>query len=111
VALGASCELAIQKHVAFPETRAAEGVFTSLEHVPENTVRMGCSSRKIRRTAFATLMIAIADGDDRFIAGCYECIEPQVSNFQTRNTKRFCSSEQISGEGAERIGPLDRRDP
>jgi ribonucleoside-diphosphate reductase alpha chain len=91
-ALDASCELAEKNgsHPAFPETRAAEGVFQfELWGVrPKNPERW----EKLRARMHASglrnsLLIAIAPtATIASIAGCSECIEPQVSNLFKRET-------------------------
>jgi ribonucleoside-diphosphate reductase alpha chain len=91
-ALTASCEIAQNKgkHAAFEETRAAEGVFQfDLWNVtPEKTERWGVLREKIKEHGLRnSLMIAIAPtATIASIAGCYECIEPQVSNLFKRET-------------------------
>ena len=91
-ALDASADLAIQKgaHVAFPETRAAEGVlqFDLWGVVPEDTARWNALREKVKANGLRnSLMIAIAPtATIASIAGCYECIEPQVSNLFKRET-------------------------
>ncbi len=91
-ALDASCELAIKKgaHPAFGETRAAEGIlqFDLWGVTPEDTVRWDALREKIRQHGLRnSLMIAIAPtATIASIAGCYECIEPQVSNLFKRET-------------------------
>jgi len=91
-ALHASCDLAIQKgaHVAFPETRAANGdlQFDLWGVAPEDTTRWDALREKIKTHGLRnSLMIAIAPtATIASIAGCYECIEPQVSNLFKRET-------------------------
>jgi ribonucleoside-diphosphate reductase alpha chain len=91
-ALDASSNLAAQKgaHVAFPETRAAEGVlqFDLWGVVPSDTVRWDALREKIKVNGLRnSLMLAIAPtATIASIAGCYECIEPQVSNLFKRET-------------------------
>lgn len=91
-ALDASSNLAAQKgaHVAFPETRAAEGVlqFDLWGVVPSDTVRWDALREKIKTNGLRnSLMLAIAPtATIASIAGCYECIEPQVSNLFKRET-------------------------
>jgi ribonucleoside-diphosphate reductase alpha chain len=91
-ALDASCDLAIQKgaHAAFPETRAAQGIlqFDLWGVVPEDTARWNSLREKIKANGLRnSLMIAIAPtATIASIAGCYECIEPQVSNLFKRET-------------------------
>ncbi|HEX2639769.1 MAG TPA: ribonucleoside-diphosphate reductase subunit alpha, partial [Pyrinomonadaceae bacterium] len=91
-ALDASCDLAIAKgaHPAFAETRAAQGVlqFDLWGVVPEDTARWDALREKIKQHGLRnSLMIAIAPtATIASIAGCYECIEPQVSNLFKRET-------------------------
>jgi len=91
-ALTASCELAIEKgsHPAFADTRAATGdlQFDLWNVVPEDTARWDELREKIKQNGLRnSLMIAIAPtATIASIAGCYECIEPQVSNLFKRET-------------------------
>jgi ribonucleoside-diphosphate reductase alpha chain len=91
-ALEASCELAQEKgkHAAFAETRAAEGIlqFDLWGVKPENEARWSELKKKIKKHGLRnSLMIAIAPtATIASIAGCYECIEPQVSNLFKRET-------------------------
>ncbi len=91
-ALSASCELAATKgsHPAFKDTRAANGEFQfDLWGVtPEDTVRWDALRAKVKEHGLRnSLMIAIAPtATIASIAGCYECIEPQVSNLFKRET-------------------------
>lgn len=91
-ALDASCDLAIQKgaHPAFPETRAAFGIlqFDLWGITPEDGERWTALREKIKQHGLRnSLMIAIAPtATIASIAGCYECIEPQVSNLFKRET-------------------------
>lgn len=91
-ALSASCELAWEKgkHAAFDETRAADGVlqFDLWNVKPENDSRWNDLKAKIKKHGLRnSLMIAIAPtATIASIAGCYECIEPQVSNLFKRET-------------------------
>jgi len=91
-ALNASCELAVTKgsHPAFKDTRAADGVFQfDLWGVtPEDTDRWDALREKVKEHGLRnSLMIAIAPtATIASIAGCYECIEPQVSNLFKRET-------------------------
>ncbi len=91
-ALSASCDLAAERgaHPAFNETRAAEGVFQfELWGVtPEDTTRWDELRGRVSRHGLRnSLMIAIAPtATIASIAGCYECIEPQVSNLFKRET-------------------------
>ncbi len=91
-ALNASCELAIEKgaHPAFADTRAAKGdlQFDLWNVTPEDTTRWNELREKIKENGLRnSLMIAIAPtATIASIAGCYECIEPQVSNLFKRET-------------------------
>ncbi len=91
-ALDASCELAKMKgaHPAFKETRAARGEFQFdfWGVTPDDMQRWDVLREKIRTTGLRnSLMIAIAPtATIASIAGCYECIEPQVSNLFKRET-------------------------
>ncbi|WP_433294273.1 ribonucleoside-diphosphate reductase subunit alpha [Actinoplanes sp. CA-030573] len=91
-ALESSVALAEQfgPHPAYPETRAAKG---DLHHelwgaTPEQTERWaGLKARIAEHGLRNSLMIAIAPtATIASIAGCYECIEPQVSNLFKRET-------------------------
>ena len=90
-ALTASCDLAktFQPHPAFKETRAAQGElqFDGWGVVPENQdweqLRLDIKKHGLRNS----LMIAIAPtATIASISGCYEAIEPQVSNLFKRET-------------------------
>ncbi len=91
-ALTASCELAKEKgrHAAFADTRAANGdmQFDFWGVIPENTERWDALRKDIIEHGLRnSLMIAIAPtATIASIAGCYECIEPQVSNLFKRET-------------------------
>lgn len=91
-ALNASCELAHEKsaHPAFAETRAASGEvqFDAWGVTPEGSARWDALRRKIKQHGLRnSLMIAIAPtATIASIAGCYECIEPQISNLFKRET-------------------------
>jgi ribonucleoside-diphosphate reductase alpha chain len=91
-ALTASVELAQDKgaHPAFDQTRASRGElqFDAWGVVPEDTGRWEALRAKIRVVGLRnSLMIAIAPtATIASIAGCYECIEPQVSNLFKRET-------------------------
>jgi ribonucleoside-diphosphate reductase alpha chain len=91
-ALSTSCDLAEQygAHPAFPETRAAKGElqFDSWGVVPEDTARWDALRERIKKHGLRnSLMIAIAPtATIASIVGCYECIEPQVSNLFKRET-------------------------
>jgi ribonucleoside-diphosphate reductase alpha chain len=91
-ALNASCELAEQHgpHLTFQETRAAKGElqFDAWGVVPEDKERWELLRARIQKVGLRnSLMIAIAPtATIASIAGCYECIEPQVSNLFKRET-------------------------
>lgn len=91
-ALSTSCDLA-QKHgahEAFAETRAARGdlQFDLWGVTPSDTERWAMLKDRISQYGMRnSLMIAIAPtATIASIAGCYECIEPQVSNLFKRET-------------------------
>ena len=90
-ALSASCELAKQHgaHASFKETRAAKGQLQfDLWGIQPN--RQGWEELKaeIRRYGLRhSLVIAVAPtATIASISGCYECIEPMVSNLFKRET-------------------------
>lgn len=91
-ALSASLELAKERgaHPGFPETRAAQGQlqFDFWETKPERRERWENLRKEIRDHGLRnSLLIAIAPtATIASIAGCYECIEPQVSNLFKRET-------------------------
>ena len=91
-ALTASAELAEQSgaHVGFADTRAAKGQlqFDLWGVTPTDPARWDALKERIARTGLRnSLMIAIAPtATIASIAGCYECIEPQVSNLFKRET-------------------------
>jgi ribonucleoside-diphosphate reductase alpha chain len=90
-ALAASNELAKERgaHLAFPETRAARGQLQP-DHwdVAIDTPRWAALRESVREHGLRnSLLIAIAPtATIASIAGCYECIEPQVSNLFRRET-------------------------
>ena len=92
-ALDTSCALAEQlgAHASFAETRAASGML-QFDHWPEagphDAERWEALRARIRRHGLRnSLLIAIAPtATIASIAGCYECIEPQVSNLFKRET-------------------------
>nr|WP_236673593.1 ribonucleoside-diphosphate reductase subunit alpha [Comamonas sp. JC664] len=91
-ALTTSCEMAEQygAHTSFPETRAAKGEL-QFDHwgvVPTDTARWDALRQRIMKHGLRnSLMIAIAPtATIASIVGCYECIEPQVSNLFKRET-------------------------
>ncbi|MBW3085416.1 Vitamin B12-dependent ribonucleoside-diphosphate reductase [Austwickia sp. TVS 96-490-7B] len=91
-ALERSTELAATHgpHPAYPHTRAAHGILqpdlwntTPTQHDRWNTVRTAIATHGLRNS----LLIAVAPtATIAAIAGCYECIEPQVSNLFKRET-------------------------
>lgn len=91
-ALRTSCDLARQHgpHPAFPETRAADGQLQfdlwgvePSEDLPWDTLRRDIASHGLRNS----LLVAVAPtATIASIAGCYECIEPAVSNLVKRET-------------------------
>jgi ribonucleoside-diphosphate reductase alpha chain len=91
-ALSASVELAAAagKHPAFDETRAARGElqFDAWGVTPSDPARWDALRARIREVGLRnSLLIAIAPtATIASIAGCYECIEPQVSNLFKRET-------------------------
>ncbi|MFN0124651.1 MAG: ribonucleoside-diphosphate reductase subunit alpha [Blastocatellia bacterium] len=91
-ALTASCELAKEKgkHPAFEQTRAAKGQlqFDLWGVKPADTARWDALRKLIATHGLRnSLMLAIAPtATIASIAGCYECIEPQVSNLFKRET-------------------------
>ena len=91
-ALSASCELAAEHgpHESFKETRAAAGdlQFDLWGVEPSDNQRWEALKDRISQHGLRnSLMIAIAPtATIASIAGCYECIEPQVSNLFKRET-------------------------
>ncbi|WP_337053287.1 ribonucleoside-diphosphate reductase subunit alpha [Pseudoxanthomonas sp. USHLN014] len=91
-ALETSCELAQErgKHPSFGDTRAAQGElqFDAWGVVPEDTARWDALRERIQQHGLRnSLLIAIAPtATIASIAGCYECVEPQVSNLFKRET-------------------------
>jgi ribonucleoside-diphosphate reductase alpha chain len=91
-ALSASVDLAVEKgrHPSFDETRAARGElqFEAWGVTPENLGRWEMLRIRIREYGLRnSLLVAIAPtATIASIAGCCECIEPQVSNLFKRET-------------------------
>jgi ribonucleoside-diphosphate reductase alpha chain len=91
-ALTVSCELAEQNgaHAAFAESRAANGEFQFdlWGVVPEDKTRWEALRERIGSFGLRnSLLIAIAPtATIASIVGCYECIEPQISNLFKRET-------------------------
>ncbi|QNU16187.1 ribonucleoside-diphosphate reductase subunit alpha [Thermomonas sp. XSG] len=91
-ALDTSCELAIERgaHASFADTRASVGElqFDAWGVAPEHAGRWNTLRERIRQHGLRnSLLIAIAPtATIASIAGCYECVEPQVSNLFKRET-------------------------
>jgi ribonucleoside-diphosphate reductase alpha chain len=91
-ALAASCELAEKNgaHPSFPETRLADGhlQFDLWGVKPTDETRWNLLREKIKIHGVRnSLLIAIAPtATIASIVGCYECIEPQISNLFKRET-------------------------
>lgn len=91
-ALSASVDIAITKgrHPAFEETRAARGElqFDAWGVEPDDRARWSALRTRIATHGLRnSLLIAVAPtATIASIAGCYECIEPQVSNLFKRET-------------------------
>jgi ribonucleoside-diphosphate reductase alpha chain len=91
-ALSTSCELAVESgsHPTYAQTRAAKGELQqdlwgvkSIDEKRWDDLRARIAVHGLRNS----LMIAIAPtATIASIAGCYECIEPQVSNLFKRET-------------------------
>ena len=91
-ALETSCELAEERgrHPSFADTRAANGElqFDAWNVVPEHAERWDALRERIKQHGLRnSLLVAIAPtATIASIAGCYECVEPQVSNLFKRET-------------------------
>ena len=91
-AMTASCELAEKNgpHENFAETRMAEGKFQfDLWNItPSDPARWDALRARIAKSGVRnSLLIAIAPtATIASIVGCYECIEPQISNLFKRET-------------------------
>jgi ribonucleoside-diphosphate reductase alpha chain len=91
-ALRTSCDLARERgaHPAFADTRASTGElqFDAWGISPHNTERWEQLRGQIRSHGLRnSLLVAIAPtATIASIAGCYECIEPQLSNLFKRET-------------------------
>ena len=91
-ALVASCDLAEKNgpHPTFADTRAASGQlqFDLWGVVPKDLARWSVLKDRIRKHGLRnSLLIAIAPtATIASIVGCYECIEPQISNLFKRET-------------------------
>jgi ribonucleoside-diphosphate reductase alpha chain len=91
-ALSASCELAERNgpHETFADTRIAAGhlQFDLWNTTPSDTARWDALRDRIAKHGLRnSLLIAIAPtATIASIVGCYECIEPQISNLFKRET-------------------------
>ena len=91
-ALNASCDLAeiFGAHASFQQTRAAKGdlQFDAWGITPAAIGRWDVLRARIQRIGLRnSLLLAIAPtATIASIAGCYECIEPQISNLFKRET-------------------------
>ena len=91
-ALHASMELAREHgaHDTFPDTRAARGElqFDAWDVTPSDSLPWSDLKRDIQAHGLRnSLLVAIAPtATIASIAGCYECIEPQISNLFKRET-------------------------
>jgi ribonucleoside-diphosphate reductase alpha chain len=91
-ALSASADLAVRKgqHPSFEETRAARGElqFDAWGVTPDDTGRWEALRARVKEVGLRnSLLVAIAPtATIASIAGCCECIEPQVSNLFKRET-------------------------
>lgn len=90
--LSTSADLAAQKgaHESFHLTRAAQGIlqFDLWGEKPAHEARFHALKERIKKTGLRnSLLIAIAPtATIASIVGCYECIEPQISNVFKRET-------------------------
>ncbi|MBG0831147.1 ribonucleoside-diphosphate reductase subunit alpha [Planomonospora sp. ID67723] len=89
-AYGTSADLAVERgrHPSYDDTRAAAGVLHPDHYGAARSAEWDALRAKIAETGLRnSLMIAIAPtATIASIAGCYECIEPQVSNVFKRET-------------------------
>ncbi len=91
-ALSASTEMAVEKgaHPAFAETRAARGElqFDAWGVTPREPARWDALRERVQKQGLRnSLLIAVAPtATIASIAGCCECIEPQISNLFKRET-------------------------
>jgi ribonucleoside-diphosphate reductase alpha chain len=108
----ASCELAEREgaHPAFPQTRAARGVlhWDAWNVEVHDRPRWDALRERIAQHGLKnSLLIAIAPtATIAAIAGCYECIEPQVSNLFKRETLsgEFLQINRYLIEDLKRLG-------
>ena len=118
-ALAASCELAEKDgaHPSFAETRLADGKlqFDLWGVKPADETRWNLLRERIRKHGVRnSLLIAIAPtATIASIVGCYECIEPQISNLFKRETLsgEFLQVNRYLDRGAERARSLERGNP
>ncbi|MGW0073594.1 ribonucleoside-diphosphate reductase subunit alpha, partial [Streptosporangium sandarakinum] len=89
-AYATSADLAVERgrHPSYDETRAARGVLHPDHYGAGRSAEWAALRARIAGTGLRnSLMIAIAPtATIASIAGCYECIEPQVSNVFKRET-------------------------
>ncbi|RYE94952.1 MAG: ribonucleoside-diphosphate reductase subunit alpha [Myxococcales bacterium] len=114
-ALSASCELAAElgAHASFAETRVARGQLqfdlwgvTPSSDLPWDELRQRIARHGLRNS----LLCAVAPtATIASIAGCYECIEPQVSNLFKRETLSgdFLQVNRYLVEELQRLGLWD----
>ena len=78
------------RHPSFADTRAASGElqFDAWNVVPDDSERWDALRERIKQHGLRnSLLVAIAPtATIASIAGCYECVEPQVSNLFKRET-------------------------
>ncbi len=111
-ALLASCELAEAEapHPSFRQTRAAHGElqFDAWGVTPTDPERWEALRARIQKSGLRnSLLIAIAPtATIASIAGCYECIEPQISNLFKRETLsgEFLQINKYLVEDLKRLG-------
>jgi ribonucleoside-diphosphate reductase alpha chain len=111
-ALSTSADLAEEKgrHPAFDETRAARGELQPdlWGATPSDPARWDALRARIRAVGLRnSLLVAIAPtATIASIAGCYECIEPQVSNLFRRETLSgdFLQVNRYLVEALKRLG-------
>lgn len=92
-ALHASCDRAerLGPHTAFPDTRAARGElqFDAWGVTPSNALDWDALRARVRKVGLRnSLLIAVAPtATIASVAGCFESVEPQVSNLFKRETQ------------------------
>lgn len=115
-ALSTSCDLATAQgpHETFADTRAAQGdlQFDAWGVKPEEERRWNDLRERIKQHGLRnSLMIAIAPtATIASIVGCYECIEPQVSNLFKRETMSgdFMQVNRYLVESLKKLGLWSR---